>query len=160
MIRARVSFKIKGDDAHKKLIARVKELKRSFVTVGVHDGAGEYAGRDVSVIQVALWNEFGTETIPSRPFIRSVVYGKENLINQWRVELLGKVIDGSMTTAKALEAIGFRIRELIKRQINSNMPPPNAPSTARRKRAKGVPVRTLVETTLLLRSIEYRVVHQ
>ncbi len=156
MIRPTVTFKVKGDRAYKDLLKRAQELKKGFVTVGVHEGAGEYAS-GVSVVEVALWNEFGTETAPERSFIRSTLAGSESLINQWRIELLGKVVDGTMTAAKALEALGFRLRELIKNKINSNIPPPNAESTASSKRAKGLAARTLVETTLLLRSIEFRV---
>lgn len=156
MITPKITFEVKGDKAHAELLKRAKELKRAFLTVGIHEDAGVYAD-GVSVVEVALWSEFGTETAPERSFIRSTLEERAGLINQWRIELLGKVIDGTMTVTVAMNALGFRLRELIRAKINSNVPPPNAPSVAARKRAKGLAPRTLVESGLLLRSVEYRV---
>lgn len=135
---------------------RFKNADKAYVAVGVHEGAGEYPD-GTSVVAVALWNEFGTENIPSRPFIRDAVYGKVEQINAWRREAIGKVITGEFTVKQALSMIGFRLRETIRNNINSNMPPPNAPSTVAHKRAEGVAPRTLVETGLLLRSVEFKV---
>lgn len=156
MIKPKVTFKVKGGDAYKKLLKQAGELKRMYVSVGVHDGAGEYED-GTSVVEVALWMEFGTETIPERSWLRSTLSGKESLINQWRIDLLGQFVDGKITAKKALETLGYRIRELVRAAINSNIPPPNSDETAARKRAKGLPARTLVESTLLLRSVEYKV---
>lgn len=144
--------------------AKLKRLKReldrckdAYVEVGIYDKAGEYED-GTSVIMVALWNEFGTESIPSRPFLRNAVLGEAAKINAWRVEVIRKIFHGQMTGRQALEALGFRVRELIRKSIRSDTPPPNAPATLARKRADGVPPRTLVHTQLLLRSVEYRVV--
>jgi hypothetical protein len=159
MIKGNVTTKITGDKEYKAFFDKLKKVKNAFVTIGVHENAGQYSD-GTSVFKVALWNEFGTETSPSRPFMRNVVYGKEDLINQWRLEVVKQILDGKMTVEKALETLGFRVKELVKNQINSNIPPPNAPSTVAHKRREGVAPRTLVESTLLLRSIEYRVVVQ
>lgn len=157
MLKAKATVTEKGTSHWEAFRKSIDQLKGAYVSVGITENEYEDG---TSVILVALWNEFGIENIPSRPFIRSVMDGKIELINKWRKEVLGKILDGKMTVEKGLETLGFRIRELIKNQINSNMPPPNADSTAARKRAKGVAPRTLVESTLLLRSVEYKVVLQ
>jgi hypothetical protein len=151
---------IKTDTKHlTELKRRFKNADKAYVSVGVHEGAGEYAD-GTSVMNVALWNEFGTEHIPSRPFIRNAVYGHEGQINAWRKEAIGKIISGEFTVKQGLDMIGFRLQILIQKNITSNMPPPNAPATVAHKRAEGVapPDQTLMETQLLLRSVTYKTV--
>lgn len=162
MIKTTITFKAEKSQ-ETRLKKELAKLKGSYVSVGVHEGAGEYSS-GVSVIEVALWNEFGTKNsdgsthTPSRPFIRSVVYGDESRINGWREEVFEKVFEGKISVEKALSTLGFKIRELIRAKINSDMPPPNAPATIAHKKAEGVAPRTLVETGLLLRSVEFKVV--
>lgn len=155
LITPKITLKV--TDNTPKLRRLVSQLKESYVTVGVHEGAGEYEDGTL-VAEVALWNEFGTETIPARSFIRSTLNENATQINAWRREVLAKVLKGEITVRRALETIGYRLRELVKNKINSNVPPPNAPSTVAKKKREGVAPRTLIETELLLRSIEYRVV--
>lgn len=138
-------------------LKRMKHTSGSYVTIGVHEGAGDYES-GVSVVQVALWNEFGTERIPERSFLRSVLYGNESLINSWRQKEIKEIMEKKTTPEKALSSIGFRIRELVKNKIGSDVPPPNAPSTLARKKRLGVAPRTLIESGLLQRSIDFKVV--
>jgi len=160
MIKTKIEFKEKGGSEYKELLKRLKSMKRSrnaHVTIGLHEGAGEYDD-GVDVVEVGFWQEFGTDKIPARSYFRSTMVENEGLINEWRTELLGDVIDGQKTVEAALSALGFRVRELIKNKINSDIPPANAPSTIAQKKADGVAPRTLVHTGLLLRSIEFKVV--
>ena len=157
MIKAKSQTKDSNPRAFEKIAAIMKKTKDAYVSVGVHEGAGSYEGGQ-EVLQVALWNEFGTETIPSRPFFRTAIDQNEGLINQWREEMVHKMILGEITPKKALEAIGFRVQVLVQNQIKSNMPPPNAPSTIAHKAREGVAPVTLIETGLLLRSITFKVV--
>lgn len=157
MIRPKVSVKEKGKSGWTKATKEIEKLKDAYVSVGLHEDAGAYDS-GVSVVQVGLWNEFGTETAPERSFLRSTVDEHAADLNRWRAELLHKIMAGEETAEHALETLGFRVRELVRNKINSNVPPPNAPSTVAAKRHAGVPPRTLVNTTLLSRSIEYKVV--
>lgn len=155
MISAKVT--VNTTDTLKKVKKTLERIKGSYVTVGVHEDAGEYED-GTSVAEVALWNEFGTERIPERSFIRSTLHENMSRINGWRQDLLSDVIEDKITLEHALDVLGFRMRELVRAKINSNIPPPNAPSTVAHKRLEGVPPRTLVETGLLARSVEYKVV--
>lgn len=164
MIKPRVTVKDLGKAEWDKLLKKFEGVTEAFVSIGVHEGAGEYES-GVSVVEVALWNEFGTRHIPERSFIRSAVDDNEGLIDSWRDEALDKILKDEWTIEKALEAIGFRIQTLIQNKIKSNVPPPNAPSTVKRKQSAGVlgkevtegRTSTLIETGLLLRSITYQV---
>ena len=149
-----------GKKAFEAFIKDLKKYKGAFVSVGVHEGAGNYTGggkEEVSVVEVALWNEFGTKYMPERSFIRSTVDENQGLINAWRQEAIGKITEGKWTVEKALEAIGFRLKLLIETKIKSNVPPPNAPSTLAIKKRDGAGSATLMHTKLLSRSITYQV---
>lgn len=164
MVRPKVEVKDNGKADREKLYQKFMGFESAFVSIGVHEGAGEYDD-GTSVLEVALFNEFGTRSIPERSFLRSTIDENESLINTWREELLRKIIDEDWSVEKALEAIGFRIQTLIQNKIKSNVPPPNSPATIKRKQALGVlgkevfegRTSTLIESGLLLRSITYQV---
>lgn len=155
MIKPRVSTTTKDDKvaAIKKMMAK---QKGAYVSIGFHEDAGTYPDGQ-SVVEVALWNEFGTETSPARSFIRSVMDENEQKLNLWREEMIDNVVAKGWTVEKALEAIGFRIQVLIQNKIKSNVPPPLADSTAKAKSAKGRPAVTLIDTALMLRSVTFKV---
>jgi hypothetical protein len=162
VFRIKASVKVKPSEAYKKFRKEMKKIKGSYVSVGLHEDAGEYTSEDgeatgVSVVEVGLWNEFGTEHIPARSWLRSTLYSHEGEINRWRSEVVKQIMDGKITVEHALSTIGFRLRELMRAKILSNMPPPNAPSTVAAKKRDGVAPRTLVHTGLLSRSVEFRV---
>lgn len=169
MIKPVITFQDVGlIDSIKMLGKRIKGLEGAFVTIGVHEDAGKYTDgpNPPTVVEVALWNEFGTEHIPERSFLRSAIDDNEGTINQWRTEALNKILSGDWPVSKGLEMIGFRVQQLIQNKIKSSVPPPNAPSTVAAKQASGVlpgslpaggSTGTLIDTGLLLRSISFRV---
>jgi len=157
MIRSKITVRKDDSSKFKFLRAQLKHLKKAYVTIGFHSDAGQYAdGTDV--VQVALWNEFGTEKTPSRSFIRSTIDENADKINKWREEALENIIYKGWSVEKALAMIGFRLQTLIQNKIKSNVQPANAPSTQQHKAREGVPNRTLIETELMLRSVTYKVV--
>lgn len=160
VIRTKVTFEDKSPKQKVDLPTVLRKLKGSYVSVGVHDDAGTYPD-GVSVVEVALWNEFGTTKIPARSFFNATLDQNKSQINQWREKLLSQVLDGSISLEKALESLGFRIQQMIQSRITSyDVPPPNAPSTIEQKKSDGVtpPDMPLYHTGLLLRSITYKVV--
>lgn len=135
-MKINVSIQDKKDPNADKIFKELKKLNGSYVTVGIHQDAGQYPdGQDV--VQVALCNEFGTDTIPERSFFRSAIDGNQSKINAWQEEALERVLSGQWTAEHALESIGFKIQILIQNKIQSNVPPPNAPSTVRKKMNSG-----------------------
>jgi len=170
MIRAKVTVTDKNPFKLRYLIARLRKDARSFVTIGVHEDAGEYTegGSPPSVFEVAMWQEFGTENIPERAFLRTAIDGNVSLINEWRIEALENVIYRGWTMEKALNMMGFRLQELVRNQIKSDMPPPygtgnsgaSVEEIARRqdaKQRKWGRSDTLIASGLMMRSVTYRV---
>jgi hypothetical protein len=156
MIKAHTTTKDSGPKKAQDLVKELKKLKTAFVSIGVHEGGKAYKTGE-SVVSVALWNEFGTERIPQRSFIRSTVDEHAPEINEWRAQAIEKIMAGRSTVDHELNAIGNRIQLLIQNKINSNVPPPNAASTRARKKRNKVAPRTLVDTGVLYESITYKV---
>lgn len=157
MIKPSITTSVRNDANYKKFLKELGKIKGSYVSIGIQEDAGDYDS-GTSVVAVGFWNEFGTEDIPSRPFIRSTLEAHKNELEELRQSLLKKVLNGDLTIEKGLETIGFRVREWIKATILQNDFQANAPSTAEAKRRKGVAPKPLLDTRLLLRSIEYKVV--
>ncbi len=156
MIRAETKLSVTGQDNFDQLLKRMKSIQEAYVTIGFHDDAGEYPGGQ-SVVEVALWNEYGTDQNPARPFFASAMDENASLIQQWQEEVINGILDGKYDVEKGLEVLGFRIKTLVENKIKSNVPPPNAPSTVAHKQAEGVAPNTLIDTGLMLRSITFKV---
>jgi hypothetical protein len=156
-LKISVTTSDKKSAAIAKFMANARKVSGSYVSVGFHGGAGNYEdGTDV--VEVALWNEFGTRTSPERSFIRSAIDANLDKINKWREEGLNNMLTKGWTMEKALDMLGFRLQTLIQNKIKSNVPPPNADSTVAQKKRDGVAPNTLIHTELMLRSVTYRVV--
>lgn len=158
MIKSKIRTTVKNQVVVDKFLQELAKARNSYVTIGVHEDAGEYPDADVSVVEVALWNEFGTRYSPERAWMRTTMDENEGQLNRWREELIGKMMGEGWSVEKALDAMGFRIMTLLQNKIKSNMPPPNAQSTIDAKAKKGVSPSTLMDSQLMLRSVTYRVV--
>jgi hypothetical protein len=159
MIKPRVTVQVKNSALMDRLLKELPKLKKAYVTVGFHDDAGQYDD-GTQVIEVALWNEFGTRSMPQRSFIRSAIEENVDKINQWREDALVNIIENGWDVKKALDGLGFNIQVLIQNKIKSNVPPPNAPSTVAAKRREGSSNwgHTLMDTELMIQSLTYRTV--
>lgn len=154
-------------DNTKKLLRELDRLDKSFVTAGVHKGAGRYTQGDSppTVAQVALWNEFGTEgkhPSPERAYLRTAVDMERIKIEAIRDEGLNNIVAGRTSVKKVLETIGFLLLTAIQKRINTSnaWATPNAPSTARAKNRPGGALRgatPLIESGLLFRSQAFEV---
>ena len=161
MIKAKTQTTWTGKEQFKKLKRTAQRMIHGpFVTIGVHTDAGEYKS-GVSVVEVALWTEFGTsgpgDGVPEYAWLRTAITKNKAKIEKMRSHVVKKVQAGEMDVEQALEYMGFNIQMLVQNNIKSNLPPPNAPSTAASKQKRGVPQRTLIDSGLLLRSIGFKV---
>jgi hypothetical protein len=158
MIYSKTSTSVRGDAEYQDFLKRISDTKDAYVTIGLHEDAGQYPGENApSVVEVGLWNEFGTATSPERSWLRSAIDEGQGQINQWRDEAILHIMNDGWTVEKALEMMGFRIQVLIQNKIKSDVPPSLADSTAKAKTASGVAPVTLIDTGLMLRSVTYKV---
>lgn len=169
MIKMSISTKETGTtlwDSLKKVIA---STPTAYVTIGIHEDAGQYTkgANPPSVVQVALWNEFGTEHIPQRSFFRSAIDENIVKIEALRDKMVTNILINGWKPERALEAIGLFVQTLIQNKIKSNVGPAygtgmgNSPETIARaqaeKQARVGHTQTLRESELMLRSIIFRV---
>jgi len=113
-----------------------RKAKRGGVKVGIMgSGAKEDYPSGADIIDVALYNEFGTETIPARPFVRGAFDNSQSDLINMQKQLWASIVEGRMSAHKALGRLG----RFHQGQIQEYMPflsqPPNAPSTIAQKRA-------------------------
>ena len=122
----------------------------------------KYPEKNISVGQVAIINEYGTETIPPRPAFRiglerSVTKNKK-LIDAALKNITNHLLTGRKDSiqrqlTQALTQIGKSAKKETKEIIKQGSMTPNAPLTIKRKGFD----HPLWETGLLLDSVEYLV---
>lgn len=115
------------DRGMRELLARLTDEQPSHVDTGIFGEQGE------DLLLIALFNEFGTENIPERPYIRSTVDAKAEAWGKLAKSLVRQMHDGDMTKSQALGIMGLQIKSDIQTTIKVLREPPNAPSTIRRK---------------------------
>ena len=143
------------DRGYKDLVARVFSAakRKPVIEVGVLDGERPHGDDAVSILEVAVFNEFGTATIPERSFIRAWFDENEAGLRQDLVKLMQSVVRGQRTPDQILELLGQRCVGQIQARIAAGIAPDNAPSTVARK-GSSTP---LIDTGALRSSISYRV---
>ncbi len=118
------------------------------VSVGFLEGATYPDG--TSVATVAAAQEFGTDTIPPRPFFRSMVAAKQG---EWGPALAVQLTKTGFDVEKSLRRAGEGIKGQLQQSILDTNSPPLAESTVK---AKGFD-KPLIDTGVMLRSVDYRV---
>lgn len=150
-----MSVKIKDKDkGYKKRVRQLKAAGKGSVTVGIHSSDGGNAeANGATVLEVAIWNEFGTSRIPSRSFLRAWFdLNQEKAKREWQV-LMKSVAKGQRTLEEALEVFGLRVVGEIQARIAAGIQPANAESTIARKGSD----KPLIDTGVLRSSITHAV---
>lgn len=127
------------DHGFAEFFKRMREARDAKIKVGVladtSQGA-ETEGGDLTVAEIAVVNEFGTEDkrVPERSFLRSTFEEKREDLVKLGAHLFGLVIAGKMKLDRALGIMGATLASEVKNKITgTELPPPNAPSTIARK---------------------------
>lgn len=141
---------ISGGDGLAKALTRIAAdlNKAGSVEVGFINRATYPGG--TSVAAVAAYNEFGTSSIPPRPFFRNAI--RENSA-KWPVNLMTALKNTDYDAQASLGLVGQEISEEVQASIRSNTPPPLADATVK---AKGFDT-TLIDTGTLLKNVTYNV---
>lgn len=143
-------IKRSGSKTLNELSKSMKE--KGFVEVGVISPK-KHTGSDLTVAEVAVFNEFGTENIPERSFMRSTLKEEKQPIIGLSKGLLKDIVKGKKDTKTGLGLIGEFTADAIKLKIVDIKTPPNAPGTIKRKGSSN----PLVDTSQLKNSITYEV---
>lgn len=148
------------------LLREIASLRRTVITVGVHDDASARPD-GLSNPQLAAIHEFGSDRIPERSFLRATV-DQDRQVETFAREQAAEVVSGARPARQAAERIGVAVTAAVKRRIRAHIPPPLAAITIERKLEKGShggglasmandPAAPLIDTGQLINSITYKV---
>jgi hypothetical protein len=137
------------DMGWKRILRETWAMKRRGVKVGVLGDAERNDGQ--SMIDIAVYNEFGTEKIPPRPFIRGAYDSQTRELGRFKDRLMSQVLAGRVDTERALKILGEHHKGQIQKYMTALDDPPNAPATIEAKGSSN----PLVEHGQLRRSIDW-----
>ena len=141
-----------GDKFRQRLAELAAQATTAKVRVGIIEQAN-YDGSDgESVAQVAFWNEYGTVSIPPRPFFRNTIAAHRHEWPQQAAAILRQNGDVRQTLALMGEGIKGQIVETIQNFSQ----PANAPATVRKKGFD----KPLIDSGTLWRSIGSEIVEE
>jgi len=132
-------------------------VQKKQVTVGIHqkraNRSKKKAGASRTNVQIGTIHEFGSGKIPQRSFLRSTY--DENLpkYKEYFERAYARATKAKKKVDVPLRLVGLKIASDVRRKIDAGIPPPNAPSTVKRKGSS----KPLIDTGALKRSIGYEV---
>lgn len=143
-------------------INRIEGLADSYVLIGFQEGSvtksqvkgkrRKQAGK--SMPQIAAENEFGTDRIPARSFMRtSFDENRDRLVQVINGEY-DKIVQGTSTTRKSLNAIGLLGVDQVQTKIRAIYHPPNSPRTIAAKKSS----KPLIDFGQMIQSVRHKVV--
>lgn len=128
---------------------QLHELGKLEVRIGYQYGqAQEEDGTDIC--DIAMWNELGTEHIPSRPFMRDSVDKHLSEINQMMISQKDALLRG-YTAKDILNTVGLFQKDLIQTEIEQGDFVANLPRTIQRKGSE----KPLIDTGTMRNSVNY-----
>lgn len=140
----------------KQFMKTLRELTELEVRIGYQRGT-LFGNPDNSsradLVDIAMWNEFGTVNIPSRPFMRDSVDKHEAAINHMLTAQKDALLHGA-TAREILNTAGLFQQDLIQTEIEQGDFVANAPTTIRKKGSD----KPLIDTGTMKNSVHYIVV--
>ena len=104
----------------------------STVKVGILSDS-EPAEDGTDMLLIAAANEFGTNRIPARPFVRGAYDEHQRDLRKMAERLWSQVMQGRLDFNRALGLLGQHHEDQVKRYMTALAAPANAPSTVRQK---------------------------
>ena len=136
----------------KRIMNSIQALNGKEIKAGVLESAGNESNGQ-SIAQVAIWNEYGTKKIPSRPFVTIATDVSKGWMSKTETEI-SKIMSNRASVDGSLDAIGNKMKTDIQKVIgDKGKLAPNAPSTIRRKGHD----KPLIDTGKLKEAINFEV---
>jgi len=144
------------DTAFRKMRGEWVQLANLTLMIGVvGPGASALeAGSSLTLAELALIHEYGTDTIPERSFIRSTLLARRGDLAALQVRVFKRILAGELTATAGLELIGEQCVAWIRQTIRDGLDPPLATETIIRKGS----TKPLIDHGQLLNAIAYQVV--
>jgi len=137
------------DHGFDNIIRQALKLDGKGVKVGIRRGKGSHDGTDM--LDIAVYNHFGTATIPARPFVSDCAEKNAGQIQEAQKRLVYRVYQGGLSADGVLAELGAWYVNVQKGHILHGGWTPNAPATIKRKGSN----RPLVDTGQLVNTVDW-----
>lgn len=128
----------KNPQFFEKLQLRLKKAGTKEVAVGFPRGtdtANAHYDNGASIVDVATWNNFGTDRTPRRPFMDNAA---PDLQKDWKTlcaKAAKRLNAGELNEDTILKAGGLQAEATVRKHIDAITSPPNSPETIQRKKS-------------------------
>lgn len=137
----------------------VQDMVKKTVLIGIQEGSrthvqsknGRRQKAGISIAEYAAQNEFGTDKIPERSFMRSSFDENLNLIEMFVLKEFGYVVDQKQTSQRAFNRIGEILQGMVQTKIRKIMFPPNSRKTIALKKSS----KPLIDFGQMIAAVRY-----
>jgi hypothetical protein len=114
--------------------SKMGKLAGQGIKVGIQADAGKDPDSGVDVLDIAIFNEFGTETSPARPFVRDF-FEKNRKVLATAMGRQAEAVARGVRPTTAMDTLGLWVEKHQKAHVQQSprWAVPNAPSTVARK---------------------------
>jgi len=141
------------------ILEEVQLMVKKTVLIGIQEGSktqvqsknGRRQKAGISIARYAAQNEFGTDKIPQRSFIRSSFDENLNIIVPFVAKELGYVVDQNQTAQRAFNRIGEILQGMVQTKIRKIMYPPNSRKTIEMKKSS----KPLIDFGQMIAAVRY-----
>lgn len=143
------------DRGYQRIIADLEAM--ALTPVGIYVGIPEETGAvrpeedGPTVAEYATANEFGTDRIPERSFLRSTVDEQQGKIADLLQRSVVDVVDGKYPLMTGFNRMGLWLAGKVQAKIRDLKDPPNAPYTIEQKGSSN----PLIDTGRMRQSIRH-----
>lgn len=143
---------IKDTGSVEDIINEFKRLEGKKVEVGILEDGPKYPGSNVTVLDVANFNEYGTSRIPARPFIRGYFDNNYNKVGDTMTKIVDQGIE-NRDIENSLNVFADWAEGETVEYLKNLTSPPNSPVTIKIKGSSS----PLIDTGQLMNSIKAEV---
>ena len=122
-----------------KLKLRMKKNDTHEAAVGFPAGkegvTNPHYDNGASIVEVAIWNNFGTDTIPRRPFMDNAAPKIQNEYKKFLKQTIKKLNSGELSMQTVLKTAALKSESIVRNEIVSGTYVPNSPATIAAKKS-------------------------
>jgi hypothetical protein len=137
--------------AYSEYLQKLTKLNSLEIAVGFPKGKIPQSHYDngASILDVAIWNEYGTSKTPRRPFLNQSNVALTSNYNKMYSSIVTDNKIKADSVEKELNKIALVSESIVKKTIRDGSYEPNAPSTIKRKGSS----RPLIDTGAMLNAV-------
>lgn len=137
-----------------KIMRDLNDLDGTEIVAGILKDAGNDS-KGTPYVDIAIYNEYGTKNIPSRPAVRIAADENGNKWQDTAKSGICNIIDGKGSKNAVCEKVGEQMKKDIQSIFGDKSKlKPNAPATVKKKKGRNTP---LIDTGKLRSKVNWRV---